>query len=56
MTLIQRDQAKTHIKQDQNLFILDLVSSNKIIQAIQLPRAIIMQDQKRLTYLINKNI
>lgn len=46
ITLIQSDQLITYLKCDQNLFILDLITSNKAIQIIK---------RGQFTHLVSKN-
>lgn len=61
MTLMQGGQAIAHARRDRNLFILDLVSSNKVMQAaqpqksIQPSRAMAIQGRGSSTHLVSKN-
>lgn len=55
ITLMQGGQVIASTRRDRNLFILDLVTPNKVMQVTQPPKAMMTQGQGRSTYLINKN-
>ena len=55
MTLMPGGQAIAHARRDQNLFIFDLALPNKVMQVMQLPRAMMTQGRRRPTHLISKN-
>lgn len=55
MTLMQGGQAIAHVRQDRNQFILNLATSNQVMQVTQPPRAMMTQGWGRPTHLISKN-
>lgn len=66
MTLIQKNQAIAYIRRNWNLFILDLVIANKVMQVQQTKntqantsnnsnKAIVIRSQGQLTHLVSKN-
>lgn len=55
MALMQGGQRTAHARRDRNLFIFDLATPNKVMQATRRSKAMMTQGRERPTHLVSKN-